>query len=208
MVAAVPLDLPAPPGASERSHEPRFVLHGIPWHAYATLREADDTPGLRMTYDRGELELMSPSPEHEDLKTTIARLIETYALERDVPLYGYGSTTFRREAKAAGLEPDECYCLGGKLNDVPDIAIEVVVTSGGIEKLPIYARLGVPEVWLWENETFTLHALRDGVYEAVAASAVLPDLDIAAVARFARLRDQHQAVKGFRDWLRSGLIVP
>jgi Uma2 family endonuclease len=171
---------------------------------YLSLREADDSPGLRMTYDRGNLELMSPSPEHEDLKTTLARLIEVYAIERDVPLYGYGSTTFRRQTKEQGLEPDECYCLGGKLREVPDFALEVVLTSGGLEKLPIYAGLGVPEVWFWEDEAFHVHALREGGYEEIPGSAILPGLDLAVVARFARTRDQHQAAKAFRDWLRRG----
>ena len=146
MSSARQLAVPVPPSPAERSGDQRFILRGIPWQTYVSLREANDTPGLRMTYDRGALELMRPSPEHEDLKTTIARLIEVYASERDVPLYGYGSTTFRRQAKEQGLEPDECYCLGGKLRDVPDIAIEVVLSSGGIDKLPIYAGLGVPEV--------------------------------------------------------------
>jgi Uma2 family endonuclease len=163
-----------------------------------------DTPGVRMTYCEGELEIMSPLPEHEDDKKTIARLIEMYAIERDVPLYGYGSTTFRRAAKERGLEPDECYCVGHRLNDVPDVAIEVVLTSGGMEKLPVYEGLGVREVWFWEDGAFHLHALRAAGYEAVQASELLPDLDLDAVARFARLSDQHQAVKAFRDWLRGG----
>jgi Uma2 family endonuclease len=204
MSAAIQLPVPVPPSPVERVGDRRFILRGIPWQTYVSLREADDTPGLRMTYDRGELELMSPSPEHEDLKKTIARLIEVYAIERDVLLYGYGSTTFRRQAKERGLEPDECYCLGGKLRDVPDIAIEVVLTSGGIEKLPIYAELGVPEVWFWEDEAFHLHALRDDTYEEISASSVLPALDLAVVARFARTRDQHNAAKAFRDLLRQG----
>lgn len=196
--------LPLPPRTLERSGDRRFLLHGIPWQMYLSLREADDSPGLRMTYDRGNLELMSPSPEHEDLKTTLARLIEVYAIERDVPLYGYGSTTFRRQAKEQGLEPDECYCLGGKLREIPDFALEVVLTSGGLEKLPIYAGLGVPEVWFWEDEAFHVHALREGGYEEIPGSAILPGLDLAVVARFARTRDQHQAAKAFRDWLRRG----
>ena len=137
--------LPLPPRTLERSGDRRFLLHGIPWQIYLSLREADDSPGLRMTYDRGNLELMSPSPEHEDLKTTLARLIEVYAIERDVPLYGYGSTTFRRQAKEQGLEPDECYCLGGKLREVPDFALEVVLTSGTELKLVFPQAAAMPE---------------------------------------------------------------
>lgn len=184
--------------------EQRFVLHGVSWHTYVRLRDELDTPGLRMTYCEGTLELTRPSIEHEATKTCIARLIELFALERDVPLYGYGSATFRREAKARGLEPDECYCVGGTLKEFPDVAIEVVLTSGGIDKLAVYSGLGVREVWFWENDAFHIHALRGEEYEPIAASELIPDLDLAELARFVRWPDQHEAVKAFRSWLRNG----
>ncbi|XXR38949.1 Uma2 family endonuclease [Sorangium sp. So ce375] len=180
------------------------MIHGVPWQTYVRLRDELDTPGLRMTFCEGTLELMRPSIDHEVAKTTIARLIELFALERDVPLYAYGSTTFRREAKSCGLEPDECYCVGGTLNEFPDIAIEVVLTSGGLDKLPVYGGLGVREVWFWERDTFHIHALRGEQYEPIAASELIPDLDLVALARFVRWPDQHEAVKAFRSWLRNG----
>ncbi|WP_437962065.1 Uma2 family endonuclease [Sorangium sp. So ce119] len=201
MVAAVHVPLPTSPAPAG---EQRFVLQGVPWDTYVRLRDELDTPGLRMTFCEGTLELMSPSIEHEIDKKSIARLIEFFALERDVPLYGYGSTTFRREAKARGLEPDECYCIGGTLKEFPDIAIEVVLTSGGLDKLPVYSGLGVREVWFWERDAFHIHALRGEEYEAIAASELIPDLDLVALARFVRWPDQHEAVKAFRSWLRNG----
>ena len=84
------------------------------------------------------------------LKKVIARLLERYAEELDISLHGYGSTTFRREAKARGLEPDECYCIG-ELKEIPDLAIEVILTSGGLDKLDVYKGLEIPEVLLWQN---------------------------------------------------------
>jgi Uma2 family endonuclease len=200
MVAAVSLS-PSPP--PQRSGEQRIRLSGVPWETYVALRDAVNTPGVRMTYCEGELEIMSPLPGHEDAKTTIARLIELYALERDVPLYGYGSTTFRRAAKAHGLEPDECYCVGHPLKDFPDIALEIVLTSGGMEKLPIYEGLGVKEVWFWEDDAFHLHALRAAGYETIQTSELLPGLDLNAVANFVRRSDQHAAVRAFRSSLRG-----
>jgi Uma2 family endonuclease len=200
MVAASPLFYPPP---SRRPGEQRVLLTGVPWDIYVSLRDAVDTPGVRMTYCEGALELMSPLPEHEETKTTIARLIEMYAIERDVPLYGYGSTTFRSKVKTHGLEPDECYCVSHRLKDVPDIALEVVLTSGGLEKLPIYKRLGVREVWFWEQDAFHIHALRARGYEALRASEVMPGLDMDAVAGCVRRSDQHEAVKAFRGWLRD-----
>jgi Uma2 family endonuclease len=203
MVAAAHAPLPSPTSAAPPD-EQRFVLHDVPWQTYVALRDALDNPGLRMTYHEGTLELMSPSPEHEVAKTSIARLIELFALERDVPLCGYGSTTFRREAKARGLEPDECYCLGGPLKELPDIAIEVVLTRGGLDKLPVYSGLGVREVWFWERDGFHLHALRGEAYEPIATSELIPELDLDVLARFVRWPDQHGAAKAFRDWLRAG----
>jgi Uma2 family endonuclease len=120
-----------------------------------------------------------------------------------VRLIGYGSTTFRREAGERGLEPDECYVLGGALREVPDIALEVVVTSGGMNKLPIYAGLGVAELWMFEDDAFQLHALRGGQYESIPRSELVPGLDFVVLARFASRDDQHDAVVEFRDWLRG-----
>lgn len=196
MATRVQHDSPAPAG------DQRVVIHGVPWRTYAALRELLDSPGLRMTYDHGALELMTPSPLHELRKTSIARLLEVFALERDIPLIGYGSTTFRREAGERGLEPDECYVLGGELRDAPDIALEVVVTAGGLNKLPIYATLGVRELWMFEDDAFQLHALRGGSYERIEASELIPSLDLAVIARFAVRPDQHTAVREFRDSLR------
>jgi Uma2 family endonuclease len=212
MVAAVPLPYSSPPQSPSQPPsqpppqplgEQRVLLSGVPWETYVALRDAVDTPGVRMTYIEGLLEIMTPLPAHELAKTMIARLIEMFAIERDVPLQGYGSTTFRSAAKARGLEPDECYCVDHLLKDVPDIALEVVLTSGGIEKLPVYEGLGVKEVWFWEKDAFHLYALRAAGYEAIPASELVPGLDLEVLAAFARRSDQHETVKAFRDWLRS-----
>ena len=129
------------------------MLEGISWQQYNALVALfiNQFPALRMTYLEGTLELMTTSPEHERLKKTIARLIEAFAEELDLDLNGYGSATFRKEAAARGLEPDECYCLG-ELHEVPDIALEIVITSGGLDKLEVYRGLGVQEVWFWQNQ--------------------------------------------------------
>jgi Uma2 family endonuclease len=168
--------------------EQRFVLHRVPWAMYVALRDAlDDQGGLKMTYLQGELELMSPSGLHEDAKKIIARLIEVWATERDVDLRGFGGTTFRNELTQRGLEPDECYKLGAlREGDIPDIAIEIIVTSGLVDKMAVYAGLGVSEVWTWRPDAsaITVHRLIDGAYVAQAHSNVLADLDLAVLARF------------------------
>jgi Uma2 family endonuclease len=184
--------------------EQRIVLNGVSWRDYLVLRELLDSPGLRMAYCEGTLELMSPSEQHEHTKKLIARLLETFAIERDIPLDGKGSTTYRREAAERGLEPDECYFVGTRTREYPDIAIEVVVTRGAIDKLRIYRGLGVREVWFWEDDAFHLHALGDDGYAEVTSSALVPGLDFGLLATFVRRSDQHQAVRDFQRSLRAG----
>jgi Uma2 family endonuclease len=178
------------------------VMHGVDWRTYGALRELLDSPGIRMTYLHGALEIMSPSRRHEHEKTTIARMIELFAVERDVPLRGWGSTTFKREARERGLEPDECYCLGHDLGDAPDIALEVVVTSGGINRLTVYQGLGVKEVWIFKDGRFRLYLLEAERYRAIEHSQLVPDLDFGAMAELVAIPDQHAAIKAFRDRLR------
>src|SRR5262245_53807095 len=135
MVAAFPLE----PRSVERDQ--RIVMWNVPWATYVVLRDTVDSPGMRMTYLNGMLEIVRPSREHEVNKTQIARILELFCLERDIPLFGYGSTTFRNEAKERGLEPDECYARGAD-KETPDIALEVVVSRGSIDKLEVYRGLG------------------------------------------------------------------
>lgn len=184
MVAALSL---AP---ESRYEEARFVLRGVPWWTYVALRDAlDDHSGLKLTYLEGTLELMSPSRLHEDTKKTIARLLEAWAVERRIDLRGFGSTTFRREARQRGLEPDECYKLGKLEEDgIPDIAIEVVVSSALVDKMAVYAGLGVVEVWVWQPSTsaIAVNRLVDGAYQRRERSEVIPTLDLAELARYVR----------------------
>lgn len=191
-----------------RREEARFVLRGVPWWTYVALRDAlDDHAGLKLTYLEGTLELMSPSLLHEDAKKIIARLLETWAMERDIDLRGFGSTTFRREARQRGLEPDECYKLGKLEEDgVPDIAIEVVVSSGLVDKMAVYAGLGVVEVWVWQPSTggIAVNCLVDGAYQQRERSEVLPALDLAELAKFVRPGENQTALaKAYQAVLRG-----
>lgn len=186
--------------------EQRLRLEGVTWQQYDALVSLfmDQFPALRMTYLEGVLELMSTSPEHERLKTIIARLIEAFAEEANLNLNGYGSATFRKEAAERGLEPDECYVLG-ELDETPDIAIEIVLTSGSIEKLAVYQGLNVQEVWFWENQSFRVYSLIDAKtgYTAVEGSQLLPTIDLPLVSQFVDNQNQTQAVRAFRQALKN-----
>jgi Uma2 family endonuclease len=184
------------------SEEQRILLSNVPWSIYVVLRDAVDSAGVRMTYLEGQLEIMSPSKEHEVSKKRIARLFELFCLERDIPLYGYGSTTFRKEENERGLEPDECYCRGAD-REVPDVALEVVVTRGSIDKLDVYRGLGVREVWVFESGAFRVLALRGDAYQVADASSIFPEIDLARIAHFAAQEDQHAALRAFRTELRQ-----
>ena len=193
---ALPLSLP----------EQRMVIYGVRWKDYEILRAALDTPGLRMTFCEGVLEVTSPSRLQELWKTSIARLIEFYAVERDLPLVGYGSTTFRKEAKERGAEPDECYRIGTLMKDgeFPDVVLEVIQKSPLLDKLCVYEGFEIPEVWLFEEGAFRLFRLENGGYVPIERSGFLPDIDFSLVARLAVREDQHGALRELRDVLRRG----
>lgn len=183
----------------------RVVLHGVEWKTYRALRELIDRPGVRMTYLTGALEIMSPSRKHEILKKQIARFVELFALERDVPLFGYGSSTLREELEERGIEPDECWAIGRALGDdePPDLAVEVVLTSGGLNKLEVYRGLRVREVWFWFQGRIEVYELKDDRYVQRTDSRFIPGLDLAELATLVEAADQHTALKAFRDRLRA-----
>jgi Uma2 family endonuclease len=201
------MDVPLAPliSASPRRADQVVVLRGIPWEQYDALCAARaDTAGPHMAYLDGVLELISPSRRHEYAKTLIARLVEAYAEERGLSLNGFGSETFRKKAQDAGVEPDECYCVG-PAKKVPHFAIEVFYTSGGVDKLEIYRRLKVAEVWFWVRGQFWVYRLVGRQYDLVERSRVLPDLDLDELARIVASTDeshQTEAVRAYRRALR------
>jgi Uma2 family endonuclease len=157
----------------------RVVVAGASWALYeAHLAQRGDKSVPRLAYLRGTLELMSPSRDHERITSWIGRLIEVYAEERDIRLAPYRSWTLK-QAEQAGVEPDECYVFGGDdaTRDRPDLAIEIVWTHGGLDKLELYRTLGVAEVWFWIDDRIEIHVLRDGHYARAERSRWLPDLD-------------------------------
>ena len=147
---------------------------------------------------------MSPSKDHERIKSCIGCLIEAYALEADLDLSPYGAWTLKSPLRKAGAEPDESYILGSdQSKETPDLVIEVVWTAGGLDKLEIYRCLGIGEVWLWQDGRIQIHVLRRGRYVRTGGSSVLPDLDVDLLASFLTRPTALQAVRAFRQALRS-----
>lgn len=151
-----------------------------------------------MAYSEGVLEIMSPSWNHEFIKKNIARLLESWALKEDINLQGAGSWTLESSKSEVLVEPDECYLIGPRAGrSLPDLAIEVRWTGGGIEKLPIYATLGVKEVWVWDKGAISAHVLRGSTFVRSARSTLLPSLDLRRLAKHASMEDQSKAVRAF-----------
>ena len=192
-----------PAGEHVSTADQRVATYGVPWSHYETqltLRGEKAVP--RISYLEGELELMSPSKEHERIKSYIGRLVEAYALKRGIDLSPYGSWTLKSQPKKSGLEPDECYLVGDQSKDTPDLVIEVVWTSGGIDKLEIYRRLGVGEVWIWKDSQIEVHVLRDQRYRQADKSTLFPDLDLKLLCSLLDRPTALQAVKALREELR------
>jgi Uma2 family endonuclease len=197
----------------------RVVLRGVSWELYEKiLREIGDQP-LYLTYDEGDLEIMSPSRVHERWKTLIGRLLELLTLERDVPVESLGSTTFKRADLAKGLEPDECYYIQNEAavrgrDDVdldrdppPDLVVEVDISRHGVDREGIYAALGVPELWKFDGSRLEAWVLGpDRAYRRQDHSRALPELAMQDLQRFLDMRRDHDettVMRAFRDWLRA-----
>lgn len=194
-----------PAGEYVPTADQRVVMYGVSWSHYeAQLALRGDVAGPRMAYLDGALEIMSPSKDHERIKSYIGRLVETYALERGIDLSPYGAWTLKRAPRSSGAEPDECYIVGSDQSaETPHLAIEVAWTTGGIDKLEIYRRLTVGEVWIWTKGRIEVHLLRADRYEQVERSALFPDLDVAHMASFLDRPTALQAVRAFREALRN-----
>lgn len=185
--------------------EERFITSGVDWSQYDRLLSTlNDRARYRVTYLEGMLEIMSPSRSHELLKKNISRLLEAYFEETRTPFWGLGSTTFRRQEQQGGTEPDECYCIGEE-KAFPDLAIEIVITRGGIDKLEVYRRLSVKEVWFWSNRQFEVYHLYNDQYTIQPQSVLLSELDLALLAEYAIKSDPLAALLEYRARLRQEL---
>src|SRR5947209_11200471 len=160
--------------------EQRVVLYDVSWATYEhLLADHLDCSSPHFTYDRGTLEIMSPSLDHEETNRSIATLIEVLAEEWEIDLRNLGSTTFKRKDLKCGFEPDSCFYIqnvesvrGKRKIDLvtdppPDLVIEIDITSGSIHKLPIYAALGIPEVWRYTGKRLVILALAADDYVEV-----------------------------------------
>ena len=195
--------------ALDRDDRPRedhiVVLEGVTWADYQRIMEIRGERSVpRLAYADGRLEIMSPSKDHESLKSLIGCLVEVFCLEKGIDFSTYGSWTLEDKEVRGGAEPDECYVFGPPRDATrPDLAIEVVWTSGGIDKLALYRALRVREVWFWRRGVLRPYILRDDGYVEADASEALPGIDLAQLCRYLDQPTTSQAIRAYRDALRG-----
>ena len=194
------------PDRKGRDEDHFIVRRGVSWAEYQqALEERGEHSAPRVAYLEGLLEIMSPGRSHERLSGTIGYLIGVWCAEHGIKFTPFGAWTLQDKRVLRGVEPDQCYVFGSAPDEAtrPDLAVEVIWTSGSIKKLEIYRKLGVREVWIWHCDQLTAHALRGETYEPVSESRVLPGLDLAHLASVLDQPTGSDAMAAYRDLLRK-----
>lgn len=205
------------------SADQRFLLRDADWQTYQRLLDALGDRPVRVTYDRGVLEIMTLSLGHERYSRLLGRLVETLTEELELAIQNAGSTTFNREDLDRGLEPDQCFYIENEplvrdkeeidlsVDPPPDLALEIDMSRSSLNRLGIYAALRVPEVWRFDGETILAYLLDDsGVYRASAVSGIFPFLPLQELVRFLKMRtemDDNSIVRAFRMWVREQIAA-
>ena len=194
----------------------RILLNDVSWKEYEMfLDDFAERAGWRLAYDGGKLEIMPPTEAHEGYSFDFQLFVVAYCDKFDLNFEGRGSTTFRREFLKKGVEPDECFYIqsaekiigkkfSAKKYPVPDVAVEVDVTTEALDKFPIYAALRVPEIWLYDGDDLAFYELDGENYQPISKSVALPRLSAEKLAEFLKIsreKGQTFALKSFRAWL-------
>jgi Uma2 family endonuclease len=199
--------------------EGRMLLTNVSWETYEhLLGDYLDRSVPHFTYDRGLLEIMSPLPEHEQINRAISRFADVFAEEINLDVANLGSTTFKREDLERGFEPDTCFYIRNEasvrgktkldlaVDPPPDLVIEIDITNPSIDRFPLYAKFGVPEIWRHDGRRMSIFGLREGEYAEVVESAVLPPLSGSVLSRFveeSRSLGSVAWMRGVRGWARG-----
>jgi Uma2 family endonuclease len=183
---------------SDTDIEQRLLMPGTyNWQEFEALEALlAESPGLRITYLDGSIELITLIESHEQIKSLIGMFLEAYFIASNIEFIPVGSATRRSEAKGTSFEPDESYYLGTK-KEHPDLTIEVILTSGNLAKLEKYRRFQIPEVWLWENNQLRVYQLTSDSYQLVENSPLLPQLDLELLVRCVQMPSRLEAMKAF-----------
>lgn len=206
------------------SRSDRIVLQNVGWEQLEKLlEELGDRRTAQIAYDNGALEIITPSPEHEHFKEVIGDAVKDIADELDLDYESYGSTTWRKRAKMAGVEPDNCFyfqhepAVRGRLDvdlsqgdPPPDLALEIDVTNKSLDRLPIYARLEVLELWCYDSGILKIYHLQNGEYREAETSLALPSLPIRKLPQLIeanRAAGRRAIRRAVRQWVKEQLAL-
>jgi Uma2 family endonuclease len=214
MATISPIEIPLP-------FQEHVYLPGVSYATYeALVTEIEGRRRLRITYDHGRMEIMSPTQGHERPKTLIGRMIEVLTEELGISIMSCGSTTFKDKLLDCGLEPDECYYIQHeadvrgrtvklRVDPPPDLVVEVDVTTSVIDRFPIYAALGFPEIWQYVNGEIVIHLLQKNAQFAIKnESLALPMISAQKLVEHldrCHETDETTWIRAFRQWVRDGM---
>jgi Uma2 family endonuclease len=200
-----------------------LLLSNIDWAEYKQLtEEMNEWPGVRLTYDRGSLEIMSPLPIHEKYKDFILRLLDRYSILAGIEFESLGSTTFDQEWLEKGLEPDNCFYISNaaaiigkrkidlRTDPPPDVAVEIDITNPSIRKLSIYEEMRVPEVWVYNEKLLRIFLLGDSGYHEFPHSQSFPLLTGDVLTQYleqSKTKGQGAVLRKFQEWVKSQLAI-
>ncbi len=196
-----------------------LILKSISWQTFGQiLEELGEDRNTRLAYNEGVLEIMSPLGEHESNNRFVESLIWDLGSELNYNMKKMGSLTLKKDGFKRGVEPDSCYYINNEplvrnkqnidLNNdpPPDLVLEIDMSSGSLNKLPIYAELLVPEVWRYDGNTLNVYVLSEGKYNQVEQSLIFPQIDIKKIHGFVRQSlniGEMETLRQFRQWIRS-----
>lgn len=199
-------------------------LDDVSWQEYEQLLDdLGESYAARIFYNEGKIEIMAPTSVHEKDKGMIHRLLIVLSDELDIDIESFGSTTFKNEIVKKGAEPDDCFYIQnaaliiGKLDldlqhdPPPDLVLEVDRSSASLNKLPIYAGLGVPEIWRVYKRTVRIYLLEEATYNESPVSRAFPFLSVEIISEFLAkgiAEGERKAAKAFRVWLRQRPQMP
>jgi Uma2 family endonuclease len=195
-----------------------ILLNDISWQEYEMfLEDFADKSGWRLAYDTKKLEIMPPTYEHEYFSLSFHDFVRAYCDTFELNLVSAGSTTFRRSSLNKGVEPDECFYIqsaeemigkkfASKEYPIPDIAVEIDISTDSLDKFPIYAALEVSEIWIYNGKKVEFYKLVDEKYHQTIESLALPKISSEKLSEFVKLSEekgQTFALKSFREWLKN-----
>lgn len=193
-------------------------LNSISWQEFETiLEEFGEHRSSRIAYANGRLEIMTPLPEHESNKELVSDLIKALLEELDIEFFPLGSTTFKNQLMQQGIEPDNCFYIQHEalvrnkkrldltIDTPPDLVLEIDITSRTHPQ--IYAALGVPELWRFENGSLTIYRLQNGEYQPTQYSPTFPNLPLTDIIpqylKQIKLSGRNATLKQFRTWIKT-----